>query len=120
MRKAGRVKRTKRNAIPALVVRINKDPATGNFACLIDARRNTAASGASIQVKLSELTEILGEAAIHARSTKSNSAEAIQIQMFGKTASTIVAENDEARLSASLGMVSSSKLMRAAMQSVNV
>jgi hypothetical protein len=86
MRKPGRVRSTKRNTIPAQAIRDNKDPVAGNLASLIDARKNTAASGASIQVKLLELTEILGEAAIHARSIRSNSAEAIQNQMFGKTA----------------------------------
>ena len=120
MRKAGRVKRTKRNTIPAQAIRVNNDPVTGNNAYLIDARKNTAPSGASIQVRLSELTEILGEAAIHAISNRSKNTEAIQNQMFGKIAPTIVAENDHARLFDFLGVARSSELIRAAVLSVNV
>ncbi len=83
----------------------------GNRACLINARTNTMTRGASIEVKASETIEILGEAAIHAKSIKNNEAEATQNQMFGKIASATVAGKNHTRLPVSRGMVNSSDVI---------
>ena len=98
MRKGAWARKTNVIAIPAQAIRAIMGLALCGRAYRIQVRRSRTPSGKTILLIQSGPIEILGEAAIHAKSTNNNAAAANHSQTPGKIALATSADRDHARL----------------------